>query len=107
VLPKQYEAAFNHYHNLKRDYSGDKAWKHLAGSQEMMGVSMFMQEPPLAPGERDDYFRYFESAIVTYQSKCNASLYAVRATLFATEMLCSRGRQREAVRAASGVHPSR
>eukprot|EP00730_Choanoeca_flexa_P000621 TRINITY_DN10272_c0_g2_i2.p1 TRINITY_DN10272_c0_g2~~TRINITY_DN10272_c0_g2_i2.p1 ORF type:complete len:824 (+),score=169.13 TRINITY_DN10272_c0_g2_i2:1-2472(+) len=43
-----------------------------------------------------DYYRFFESAIVTYQSKCSASIYAVRATVFATEMLAAKGRYKEA-----------
>ena len=87
---------------MKKDFSSDKTFKHLAGAQEMLGVCMYMLEGPGKDG--GDYYRYFESAIVTYQSKCNAVVYAVRATMFATEMLATKGRFREAVsRAGAGA----
>jgi hypothetical protein len=54
-------------------------------------VAMFMQDP------RSDFDRNLEAAIMTYLSKCNASLYATRATFLKAEMMLSREMFLEAV----------
>ena len=56
---QDYETAHNTYHSVKKDFNHDKAWKHFAGAQEMLGVSLFMQE------SRVDC-RYFDVAISGY-----------------------------------------
>lgn len=94
---QSYDVAYTHYHSAKKDFSNDKVWKHLAGAQEMQGVCLFMQDT--MDSARTDYYRHFESAILTYLSKCNSSLYATRATLFASEMLLAKGQMRDAANA--------
>ena len=58
----------------------------------MLGLAMYMQDPL-----RSDFYRAFDSAIMTYLSKCNASLYAARATFLVADMLVSREMYLEAV----------
>eukprot|EP00051_Salpingoeca_urceolata_P002448 m.50250 g.50250 ORF g.50250 m.50250 type:complete len:1293 (-) comp12141_c1_seq1:266-4144(-) len=92
---QDYELAYTTYHSVKKDFNADKAWKHLAGTQEMLGLCLFMQDKR----QNEDNHR-FESAIMTYLSKCsaaaNASVYACRTTLMATEMMLSKNLYREA-----------
>eukprot|EP00039_Didymoeca_costata_P005469 m.81874 g.81874 ORF g.81874 m.81874 type:complete len:1204 (-) comp12833_c0_seq2:1375-4986(-) len=85
---QDYEAAHNTYNNVKKDEK-DKAWKHFAGAQEMLGISLFMQDPT-----KVDH-RYFNVAISAYL-KCNATLYACRAMLIVAQMLVARSQFREA-----------
>jgi len=51
------------YHSVKKEYSSERAWKHLAGAQEMLAATLFMQDS--MDTNRTDYYRYFDAAIMT------------------------------------------
>lgn len=87
---QDYETAHNTYNSVKKDFNHDKAWKHFAGAQEMLGISQIYMED-----SRGVDCRYFDVAINAYM-KCNATLYGCRAMLIVTEMLTSRGQFKEA-----------
>lgn len=86
-----YELAISTFHSVKKDFNNDRAWKSFAAAQEMLAVALYLSDSP-----RNDYFRYFEGAIMTYLTKCNALIYATRATIFAVEYLKQRGKLAEA-----------
>ena len=85
---QDYETAHNTYHSVKKDLNPERHWKHFAGTQEMLGISSFMQD------SRVDC-RYHDVAIKAYM-KCSATVYANRAMLTVAEMLTSRGQYKDA-----------
>jgi hypothetical protein len=88
-IPSKHER-HNTYNSVKKDFNHDKAWKHFAGAQEMLGITQIFIED-----DRPVDCRYFDVAINAYM-KCNATLYGCRAMLIVTEMLTSRGQFKEA-----------
>ena len=89
---QDYGLAFIVFQSVKRDYHNDKAFKYVAGAQEMSGLSLFMKDAT----NNSDADQYFESAISLYSSKCSNFLHATRATMLLTELYRCRGQFREA-----------
>ncbi|KAK1256626.1 hypothetical protein QJS04_geneDACA024792 [Acorus gramineus] len=58
---RDFELALSNYRLLSTDYKLDKAWKHYAGVQEMMGLSFFMLDQSYKDAEN-----CMESAFNTY-----------------------------------------
>ncbi|KAI3473381.1 hypothetical protein Pfo_030671 [Paulownia fortunei] len=58
---RDYELALSNYRLISMDYKLDKAWKHYAGVQEMMGLAYFMLDQ-----SRKDAEYCMENAFSTY-----------------------------------------
>lgn len=58
---RDYELALSNYRLISTDYKLDKAWKHYAGVQEMMGLAYFMLDQ-----SRKDAEYCMENAFSTY-----------------------------------------
>eukprot|EP01137_Pigoraptor_chileana_P005880 Opistho-2@49563 len=93
-LLQDYDFANAAYHNLRRDYQNEKAWKHYAAAQEAIGLCVLMGDSSAAG--RKDPEPYLDSAISTYLTKCALPICASRATFIAAEVLRARGHYREA-----------
>ncbi|KAI5679651.1 hypothetical protein M9H77_00878 [Catharanthus roseus] len=89
---RDYELALSNYKLLSTDYKLDKAWKHLAGAQEMIGLTHFM----LDLSSKDAEY-WMEHAFATY-SKLGSSGHrnATRCGLWWVEMLKATDQFKEA-----------
>lgn len=66
-----YGQAYQHYHQVKRDFQVDSAWQYYAGALEMAGLSAFFKDQPgqnNVPNQKA--FAYLEEAIVVYLNQC-------------------------------------
>lgn len=79
-----YNAAFQSYHQAKRDFNADSAWQYYAGALEMAALAAFM----LGTASRKT-FDYMEEAILTYLNSCKMPQFATRATVLSAECLKS------------------
>ncbi|VFQ62580.1 unnamed protein product [Cuscuta campestris] len=87
-----YELALSNYRLLSTDYKLDKAWKHYAGVQEMMGLTYFMLDQ-----SKKDAEYCMENALTTYIKLGPAGQRnATRCGLWWIEMLKSRDEYKEA-----------
>eukprot|EP01135_Chromosphaera_perkinsii_P008690 Nk52_evm23s1444 gene=Nk52_evmTU23s1444 len=89
---QDYSLAFMVFQSVKRDYHNDRAYKYVAGAQEMSGLSLFMKDAT----NNSDADQYFESAISLYSTKCANFALATRSTILLTELYRCRGQLREA-----------
>ena len=80
-----YKPAYTHYYNSKKDFQQDEAWTYYAPAVEMAALSMYMMG---LTGSPDKKYRadYMEDAVAKYLTVCQATEFAVRATLF--DALC-------------------
>ncbi|CRL02155.1 CLUMA_CG015335, isoform A [Clunio marinus] len=79
---RNYNLAFQAYHQAKRDFYSDSAWLFYAGALEMAALSAFMH----GTANRKTY-DYMEEAIMTYLNVCKLPQFATRATLLSVECL--------------------
>ncbi|CAA6663549.1 unnamed protein product [Spirodela intermedia] len=87
-----YELALSNYRLLSTDYKLDKAWKHYAGAQEMVGLSLFMLDQSKKEAEYS-----MENAFHSYERIGSSGLrYATRCGLWWAEMFKERGQYKEA-----------
>ncbi|MCO5560999.1 hypothetical protein L7F22_014619 [Adiantum nelumboides] len=87
-----YELALSNYRLISSDYKADKAWKHYAGAQEMIGLSLFMLDQSRKEAELS-----MESAFSTYQKLVPfGQRYSTRCGLWWAEMHKARGQYKEA-----------
>lgn len=82
---RDYRFAHSIYDAVKRDYYNDKAYKYLAGTQEMLGLCQLMSSSPLT--SRTDVDHSFELSVSTYLNRCKSPFYATRATIMYYELL--------------------
>ncbi|CAA0837822.1 Tetratricopeptide repeat (TPR)-like superfamily protein [Striga hermonthica] len=89
---RDYELALSNYRLISTDYKLDKAWKHYAGVQEMMGLAYFMLDQ-----SRKDAEYCMENAFSTY-SKIGSSggRHATRCGIWWAEMLKARSQFKDA-----------
>jgi hypothetical protein len=89
---RDYDLALSNYRLLSSDYKTDKAWKHYAGVQEMIGLCLFMLDQSRREAEMclDTAYNYYQ--------KCGGltAKYATRTALWLSEMHKARGQFREA-----------
>ncbi|PIN03140.1 Protein with predicted involvement in meiosis (GSG1) [Handroanthus impetiginosus] len=87
---RDYELALSNYRLISTDYKLDKAWKHYAGVQEMMGLAYFMLDQ-----SRKDAEYCMENAFTTYL-KIGSSRNATRCGIWWAEMLKARDQFKDA-----------
>lgn len=63
-----YPQAFQHYHQVKRDFQVDSAWQYYAGALEMAGLSSFLSNTVGSSNQKA--LAYLEEAIVVYLNQC-------------------------------------
>eukprot|EP00124_Ichthyophonus_hoferi_P004516 Ihof_evm1s508 gene=Ihof_evmTU1s508 len=88
---RDYDLANQTYASIKRDYQQDRAWMHIAGTQEMIGICMHMLDPT-----RRDCDPIIDQAISSYNQRGAAPLWAERSGLLLADIQCARGQWREA-----------
>ncbi|XP_022745163.1 trafficking protein particle complex subunit 8-like isoform X2 [Durio zibethinus] len=89
---QDYELALSNYRLISTDYKLDKAWKHYAGVQEMMGLTYFMLDQ-----SRKEAEYCMENAFNTYSKLGSAGQQnATRCGLWWVEMLKTRDQIKEA-----------
>lgn len=92
---RDYKLAASTYELLRSDYSNDKAWKHLAGANEMCCIATLLN-PLTSTGSSKFKFETFdlmlETASYSYLTRCSDPALALRAMLLGVELLKVRGR---------------
>ncbi|XP_073148727.1 uncharacterized protein [Henckelia pumila] len=88
---QDYELALSNYRLISTDYKLDKAWRHFAGVQEMMGLCYFMLDQ-----SRKDAEYCMETAFSTYLKIPSGMRNATRCGLWWAEMLKARGQYKDA-----------
>ncbi|KAK6139859.1 hypothetical protein DH2020_026373 [Rehmannia glutinosa] len=87
-----YELALSNYRLISTDYKLDKAWKHYAGVQEMMGLAYFMLDQ-----SRKDAEYCMENAFTTYlKIGSSGGRNVTRCGIWWAEMLKARGQFKDA-----------
>ncbi|KAF8081065.1 hypothetical protein N665_0908s0021 [Sinapis alba] len=90
-----YELALSSYRLISTDYKLDKAWKHYAGVQEMMGLAYFISDQSTKEAEY-----CMENAFSTYMKLGRSGFQnATRCGLWWAEMLKARDQYKEAASA--------
>ncbi|KAI8641827.1 ER-golgi trafficking TRAPP I complex 85 kDa subunit-domain-containing protein [Parasitella parasitica] len=85
---RDYKFAHTIYDTVRRDYATEKAYKHHAGTQEMMGICLLMSSQPLT--NKTDVDRHFELAVQQYLGRCRSPYHATRTTIIYYELLKAR-----------------
>jgi hypothetical protein len=90
---RDYKFAHSIYEVVKRDFATDKAWKHHAGVQEMIGTCLLLTNQPLP--SKNDVDQAFEKSVQQYLTRCMSPFFATRSTVIYYELLKSRRMWRE------------
>lgn len=92
---RDYKLAASTYELLRTDYANDKAWKHLAGANEMCCISTLLN-PLIGTGSSkfkiESFDQMLETASYSYATRCSAPSLALRSILLGVELLKVRGR---------------
>ncbi|KEF53556.1 uncharacterized protein A1O9_10531 [Exophiala aquamarina CBS 119918] len=92
---RDYKLAASTYELLRTDYANDKAWKHLAGANEMCCISTLLN-PLIGTGSSkfkiESFDQMLETASYSYTTRCSAPSLALRSILLGVELLKVRGR---------------
>lgn len=102
TMLRDYKLAASTYELLRSDYSNDKAWKYLAGVNEMCCITNLLN-PLLSSSagtgssgkslpKLETLDSMLEAASYSYLSRCNEPALALRSILFIVELLKVRGR---------------
>ncbi|RMD39815.1 hypothetical protein DV735_g5331, partial [Chaetothyriales sp. CBS 134920] len=91
---------------VRSDYNNDKAWKYLAGANEMCCVANLLN--PLtgtaaAKLKMESFDQMLETACYSYLTRCNDAASALRALLLGVELLKVRGKQGAELAAKWGI----
>jgi trafficking protein particle complex subunit 8 len=90
---RDYKLASSIYEMLRSDYGNDKAWKYLAGANEMCSVSSLLNPLSTIPKTRLEGFdQMLETASYSYLTRCSDPQNALRAMALGVELLKVRGR---------------
>jgi trafficking protein particle complex subunit 8 len=90
---RDYKLASSIYELLRSDYGNDKAWKYLAGANEMCAVSSLLNPLSTIPKTRLETFdQMLETASYSYLTRCSDPHNALRTMALGVELLKVRGR---------------
>lgn len=102
TMLRDYKLAASTYELLRSDFSNDKAWKYLAGANEMCCITNLLN--PLLSNSAssssggkslpklETLDSMLEAASYSYLTRCNEPALALRSILFVVELLKVRGR---------------
>jgi hypothetical protein len=82
---RDYKFAYTIYETVRRDFATEKAYKHHAATQEMMGVCLLLMNAPLQ--NKKDVDSHFELAVQQYLGRCRSPFHATRTTIIYYELL--------------------
>ena len=90
---RDYKLAASTYDLLRTDYGNDKAWKHLAGADEMSALSNLLSPLTAAMGRTriEQLDQMMETAIYGYLARCDDREDALRCASIFVELLKVRG----------------
>lgn len=92
---RDYKLASSTYELLRGDYANDKAWKHLAGANEMCCAATLLN-PLTSSGSSkfkiENFDQMLETASYSYLTRCSDPFSSLRAMLLGVELLKVRGR---------------
>lgn len=92
---RDYKLAASTYELLRGDYANDKAWKYMAGANEMCCIATLLN-PLTSSGSSkfkiENFELMLETASYSYLSRCSDPTLALRAILLGVELLKVRGR---------------
>lgn len=95
LMLRDYKLAASTYELLRTDYANDKAWKHLAGANEMCCISTLLN-PLIGTGSSkfkiENFDQMLETASYSYATRCSNPSLALRSILLGVELLKVRGR---------------
>ncbi|CAG8459139.1 6976_t:CDS:10 [Ambispora leptoticha] len=91
---RDYRLAHSVYDTIKKDFSADKAWKHYAGAQEMIGLCLLMSTSLI--GSKTDVDHYFEQSVNAFYNRVKSPFFATKATILYYEMLKHRKMYKDA-----------
>lgn len=101
TMLRDYKLAASTYDMLRSDYSNDKAWKYLAGVNEMCSITTLLN-PLLSSSttsssgkslpKLETFDTMLEAASYSYLTRCNEPALALRCVLLTCELLKVRGR---------------
>jgi hypothetical protein len=90
---RDYKLASSTYELLRSDYGNDKAWKYLAGANEMCAVSSLLNPLSTIPKTRlEGLDQMLETASYSYLARCSDRQSALRTMALGVELLKVRGR---------------
>lgn len=90
---RDYKLASSTYELLRSDYANDKAWKHLAGANEMCAVSSLLNPLSTLPKTKlEGLDQMLETASYSYLTRCSDPQNALRTMALGVELLKVRGR---------------
>lgn len=99
-LLRDYKYAATIYDGIRKDYVSDKASMYVAGSTEMLGLSLLLANPTstvsAAAAQTPLVESYFDSALATYTSSPLPQLASVRMAVTYTELYRQTGNHRSA-----------
>ncbi|KIV93269.1 hypothetical protein PV10_04495 [Exophiala mesophila] len=92
---RDYKLAASTYELLRTDYANDKAWKHLAGANEMCCVATLLN--PLIGSSSskfkiENFDTMLDTATYSYSTRCSEPALALRTILLGVELLKVRSR---------------
>ena len=90
---RDYKLASSTYELLRSDYGNDKAWKYLAGANEMCAVSSLLNPlSTIAKTRLEGLDQMLETASYSYLARCSDRQSALRTMTLGVELLKVRGR---------------
>ncbi|RMZ84797.1 hypothetical protein DV737_g913, partial [Chaetothyriales sp. CBS 132003] len=96
LMLRDFKLAASTFDLVRSDYSDDKAWKYLAGANEMCCIANLLN--PLtgtaaAKLKMESFDQMLDTACYSYLTRCNDPASALRALLLGVELLKVRGKQ--------------
>lgn len=87
---RDYRYAYTTYELAKKDFLSDKAWPHLASSQEMAAISLLMGATNITSKIKNDTIDpLVDSSNYTFLARCGLKTYALRSILIVSELFCT------------------
>lgn len=104
LLLRDYKLAAGTYEMLRTDYGNDKAWRYLAGANEMCAISNLLNPMATAAKTRIDGFdQMMETASYSYLTRCSDPQNALRCIALGVELLKVRSRSAAEAAAKWGI----
>ena len=89
---RDWKLALSTYDLLRTDFASDKAWKYLAGANEMAAISTLLGSSSTTSRSRSESVdQMLETASYSYVTRCSDPYAALRCLTLAVELLKRRG----------------
>ena len=89
---RDWKLSLSTYEMLRTDYNNDKAWKYLAGANEMSAISTLLNPQAMTARTRAETVeQMLQTASYSYLTRCSDSFNALRCLTLGMELLKVRG----------------